>query len=64
MQVDGGEYVRWFGAGQAIYVWETSEGGLAMYGDLPLDLQDQVLDALPEPARFGILARWWRNLFG
>ncbi len=64
VQVDGGEYVRWFGAGQAIYVWETADGGLAMYGDLPLDLQDQVLDALPEPARFGILARWWRNLFG
>lgn len=64
VQVDGGEYVRWFGAGQAIYVWETAEGGLAMYGDLPLDLQDEVLGALPEPARFGVLARWWRNLFG
>lgn len=62
--IDGGDYVRWFGAGQAIYVWDTESGGLALYGDLPLDLQEQVLADLPNPQRIGVLARWWRNLFG
>ncbi|MGF1668488.1 MAG: hypothetical protein ACFCVC_19680 [Acidimicrobiia bacterium] len=62
--IEGGEYVRWFGAGQSIYVWDTEAGGLAMYGDLPLDLQEAVLAELPDPARIGVLARWWRNLFG
>ncbi len=62
--IEGGDYVRWFGAGQSIYVWDTEAGGLAMYGDLPLDLQEAVLEELPDPARIGVLARWWRNLFG
>jgi hypothetical protein len=62
--IDGGDYVRWFGAGQSIYVWDSEAGGLAMYGDLPLDLQEAVLAELPDPARIGVLARWWRNLFG
>lgn len=62
--VDGDEYVRWFGAGQVIYVWETAAGGVTMYGDLPLDLQEAVLDELPAPQRPGVLARWWRQIFG
>lgn len=62
--IDGGDYLRWFGAGQAIYVWDTESGGLALYGDLPLDLQEEVLAELPDPQRIGVLARWWRNLFG
>lgn len=64
VQLDGGEYVRWFGAGQVIYVWETRGGGVTMYGDLPLDLQSDVLDGLPDPQRQGVLSRWWRQLFG
>jgi hypothetical protein len=62
--IEGGDYVRWFGAGQSIYVWDSEAGGLAMYGDLPLDLQEAVLAELPDPTRIGVLARWWRNLFG
>jgi hypothetical protein len=62
--IDGGDYVRWFGAGQSIYVWETTDGGLTFYGDLPIDLQEAVLAELPDPTRIGVLARWWRNLFG
>jgi hypothetical protein len=62
--IDGGDYVRWFGAGQSIYVWDSEGGGLAMYGDLPLDMQEAVLAELPDPTRIGVLARWWRNLFG
>ncbi|MDH4116144.1 MAG: hypothetical protein OEX04_14085 [Acidimicrobiia bacterium] len=64
VSVDGGEYVRWFGPGQVIYVWDTTAGGLALYGDLPLDLQEQVVSALPEPRRGGLLSRWWRSIFG
>lgn len=62
--IDGGDYVRWFGAGQSIHVWDTELGGLTMYGDLPLDLQEIVLEELPDPNRIGVVARWWRNLFG
>lgn len=62
--LDGGDYVRWYGAGQSIHIWDSPVGGLAMYGDLPLDLQQRVLSELPRPEMIGILSRWWRNLFG
>jgi hypothetical protein len=59
-----GSYARWFGAGQAIYVWETDDGGVAFYGDLPLDLQEEVLADLPAPDRPSLITRWIRTLFG
>jgi hypothetical protein len=64
VEINGDDYVRWFGAGQVIYVWEAGDGGVTMYGDLPLDLQQAVLDELPAPHRQSVLTRWWRNLFG
>lgn len=59
-----GSYTRWFGPGHVLYAWETALGGLALFGDLPLDLQDTVLDELPPPQDSGLLTRWWRRLFG
>ena len=64
VEIDGDEYVRWFGAGQVIYVWETTNGGVTMYGDLPLDMQAGVLEGLPAPQQQGVLTRWWRSIFG
>lgn len=64
MERGAGIYARWFGAGQAMYVWESEQGGMALYGDLPADLQTAVLDELPAPHNVGMLGRLWRNLFG
>lgn len=57
-------YDRAFTAGQVTYVWETSDGGAALVGDLPPDLHEVVLSAMPRPDDPGFLRRWWRNLFG
>lgn len=59
-----GAYLRWYGPGQALYVWESAAGSLALFGDMPLDLQEAVLAALPQPADTGVLIRWWRSVFG
>lgn len=57
-------YTRSFTAGQATYAWETREGGMALIGDLPPDMHETVLAALPEPYGAGWLGRLWRRLFG
>lgn len=59
-----GVYRRVFTAGQVTYVWETPTGGMALVGDLPPDLHEQVLTALPHPNPPNIFRRWWRSLFG
>ena len=59
-----GVYQRAFTAGQVTYVWETPQGGMALVGDLPPDLHEVVLSALPDPEPPGLLRRWWRRLFG
>jgi len=66
VMVDLGEsvYRRSFTAGQATYVWETREGGMALVGDLPPDLHESVLAVLPESETPGLLRRLWRSLFG
>ena len=64
VEVDSGAYQRVFTAGQVTYVWETRAGGMALVGDLPPDLHEPVLAAMPAPEDPGFLRRWWRNLFG
>lgn len=64
VQAEGGTYQRLYGAGTALYVWESRLGGLAMFGDLPPDLQEQVLAGLPRPGKPSFFIRWWRRLFG
>lgn len=59
-----GAYLRVFTAGQAIYVWETLESGMALVGDLPPDLHEAVLAEMPHPEDPGFFRRWWRAWFG
>jgi hypothetical protein len=46
-----GKYSRWFRPGTVTLVWDTAEGGMALHGDLPVDIQATVLAGLPEPSR-------------
>lgn len=62
--VGGETYQRAFLVGQSVYTWTTPDGGYVMLGDQPLDLQEAVLDELPEPGSPGIITRFWRRLFG
>lgn len=64
VEFDSGSYGRAFTAGQVTYVWETRDSGMALVGDLPPDMHESVLSAMPHPADPGFLRRWWRNLFG
>lgn len=58
------EYLRSFSPGQATYVWEARSGGMALVGDLPPDLHEEVLTALPSPQNPNLFRRLWRTLFG
>lgn len=60
----GDEYRRAFSPGQATYAWEARSGGMALVGDLPPDLHDDILSALPPPDTPNIFRRLWRSLFG
>jgi hypothetical protein len=64
VEFDSGAYGRVFTAGQVTYVWETREAGMALVGDLPPDLHEAVLAAMPHPEDPGLFRRWWRALFG
>ncbi len=57
-------YIRSSGAGDVTYAWETSSGGMALVGDLPPDMHEEVLSGLPAPEDPGLFRRLWRNLFG
>ena len=46
-----GKYSRWFRPGTVTLVWDTAEGGVALHGDLPVDIQASVLAGLPAPGR-------------
>jgi hypothetical protein len=46
-----GKYSRWFRPGTVTLVWDTAEGGMALHGDLPVDIQATVLAGLPAPSR-------------
>jgi hypothetical protein len=61
---NGRTYVRVFLPGRVIYSWQTPDGSYVLTGDLPLDLQEEVLDELPAPGRANFFVRFWRGLFG
>lgn len=61
---ESGPYSRVFTAGQVTYVWETLDHGMALVGDLPPDLHEEVLSEMPHPEDPGLFRRWWRALFG
>jgi hypothetical protein len=62
--VEGNSYLRQFTPGQVTYTWPVQGGGMALIGDLPPDMHDQVLENLPSPYDAGFFRRLWRNLFG
>lgn len=62
--VEGQRYRREFSPGQVTYTWPVQGGGMALIGDLPPDMHDQVLGELPSPYDAGFFRRLWRNLFG
>jgi outer membrane lipoprotein-sorting protein len=64
LTVGDGAYTRSFGPGQVTYAWETRGGAMALIGDLPPDMHEEVLQGLPEPQDPGLWRRVWRNLFG
>lgn len=64
VSLPSGTYQRVFTAGQVTYVWETRDGAAALVGDLPPDLHEAVLAAMPHPHDPGFLRRVWRSLFG
>ncbi len=57
-------YTRSFSPGQVSIAWETLRGGMAIVGDLPPDMHEDMLAGLPAPQDPGLLRRLWRNLFG
>ena len=63
-EFEGDVYQRSFSPGQVTYVWETRQGGMALIGDLPPDMHQEVLAGLPTPERPGWFSRVWRSLFG
>ncbi len=62
--VDGDNYLREFSPGQVTYTWPVQGGGMALIGDLPPDMHNQVLEELPSPYDAGFFRKLWRNLFG
>ncbi len=64
VDLGGFRYGRSFAPGQATYAWEASSGGMALVGDLPPDLHDEVLASLPKPETPNFFRRIWRTLFG
>lgn len=64
MTAGEGTYSREFSPGQVTISWETRDGGMALVGDLPPDLQTVVLEGLAQPQDPGVLRRIWRSLFG
>lgn len=56
-------YRRIFDVGTAVYSWESGVGGYVLAGDLPIDIQESVLEELPAPESVNLFQRIWRNLF-
>lgn len=59
VEIGDHEYQRQFTLGTAVVAWPSAEGGFVMIGELPLDLQADVLAELPAPRR-SLLDRLWR----
>ena len=62
--LEGYHYLRQYSPGQVTYTWPVQGGGMALIGDLPPDMHDQVLEELPSPHDAGFFRKLWRNLFG
>lgn len=52
-----GTYWRWYRPGTVTYVWDSASGGMALHGDLPIDMHATVLAELPPPGRPSLIDR-------
>jgi hypothetical protein len=59
-----GEYQRVYEAGRVTVAWRSAAGNLALIGDLPPDLVEDVLTDLPRPVGAGFFETIWSRLFG
>lgn len=59
-----GTYQREYTPGQVTYTWLVERGGMALIGDLPPDLHEDVLANLDAPTQPGFFNRLWRSIFG
>jgi len=63
VELEDRRYRRIFDVGTAVYSWESGVGGYVLAGDLPVDVQEDVLELLPAPESVNLFQRIWRNLF-
>lgn len=63
VELSSGAYLRRFDVGKVVYAWRADSGGFVLVGDLPLDMQEEVLAVLPGPERLGFFGRLWRSIF-
>lgn len=63
VELDTGTYQRSFDVGKAVYAWRSADGGYVLVGDMPLDMQEEVLGLLPAPEELSFFSRLWRSIF-
>jgi len=56
--IEGHAYRRQFSLSTVVVEWSSDRGGYVLIGDIPLDVQSQVLRALPTPQQ-GFFDRLW-----
>ena len=64
ISIGGRDYQRVFELGRAVYAWHSEMGGYVLVGEIPLDIQERVLEQLPDPQSRGFFRRLWAGLFG
>ncbi len=57
-EIEGHSYRRQFTLSTVVVEWSSDEGGYVLIGNIPLDVQSQVLRALPTPSQ-GFFDRLW-----
>lgn len=59
-----GDYRRSYEAGRVTVAWTSTSGSLALIGDTPPDMTDEILAGLPAPLDPGFFERIWSRFFG
>lgn len=62
--ISGDEYRRSYEAGRVTVTWTVGDDNMALIGDMPPDLTEDVIERLPEPTDRGFFGRLWHSLFG
>ncbi len=64
VNLDTGSYERAFTPGMVTFAWETGVGAMALIGDPPPDMHEEILAELPPSVQRGWFERLWTSLFG